>query len=715
MVDQQIDLIPGTDIVQFGTKTYGFVVERYEWSSELELNNFTVSIRVGCSRGTTGNCYLFHADGLIEQWREFADAFGNCGYETIESFEIKGFQLTSSVLGMLEPALATKRIKTLSFGHNQLGSEGYLLLASYLEKRSHLEKLEVVGNALDDEDAATRFAASIKKHQTLRVIKLEDCGLGVISARLFATLFSSFKNLTVVDLRSNDIGSTGVNVICDYIILYQHMKANVEQLILRNNEINDGDAVQFAKALGTNNTLRKLNLQGTDITAVGEETFMKAVFDATSMETVLSSNHTCRVETRKNQETAIYISNTLDILQLINKHSNAEKNKNPKIAEFERRERERDLGQMKKRSVAKVGATSTIPNATNASANAVPRMGHPEMDVEQNLPPLPSMFPRHVSYANWRNKGHSRTYAKAIVQFQKNMQEVVEALSLPSDLACRKTPLPFLTRNGEAGGPLEITFHISSDSRSGQCYLLHDEGLCPQWKLFADALGRFGDGFGEPSVILKFDHIQMTMSVMMDILWVAFESKVVESLTLKSNELGPDEIGSLASFIERAYVKKLQINGSNIDNAESASHLSRAIAKNGNISVFNVEDCGIGRNSGVLSAIANVMKCVSKVFLSRNDIGSDGAKIIADMLADNMMVMELYLNNNELEDEDMRLFANALRTNTNLRKLYLNKCDGSGLGKRALAKALFDRTSLVTAFNSNHYCRVFIDDGHCIE
>ncbi|EED86996.1 predicted protein [Thalassiosira pseudonana CCMP1335] len=342
-------------------------------------------------------------------------------------------------------------------------------------------------------------------------------------------------------------------------------------------------------------------------------------------------------------------------------------------------------------------------------------MGHPEMDVEQNLPPLPSMFPTHVSYANWRNKGHSRTYAKAIVQFQKNMQEVVEALSLPSDLACRMTPLPFLTRNGEAGGPLEITFHISSDSRSGQCYLLHDEGLCPQWKLFADVLGRFGDGFGEPSVILKFDHIQMTMSVMMDILWVAFESKVVESLTLKSNELGPDEIGSLASFIERAYVKKLQINGSNIDNAESASHLSRAIAKNGNISVFNVEDCGIGRNSGVLSAIANVMKCVSKVFLSRNDIGSDGAKIIADMLADNMMEKELYLNNNELEDKDMRLFANALRTNTNLRKLYLNKCDGSGLGKRALAKALFDRTSLVTAFNSNHYCRVFIDDGHCVD
>jgi hypothetical protein len=60
-----------------------------------------------------------------------------------------------------------------------------------------------------------------------------------------------------------------------------------------------------------------------------------------------------------------------------------------------------------------------------------------------------------------------------------------------------------------------------------------------------------------------------------------------------------------------------------------------------------------------------------------NDIGTEGARAIVDIVATNPSTTELFLNINDLEDEDMMLFANALRTNTDLMELHLTDSEKS--------------------------------------
>eukprot|EP00985_Skeletonema_marinoi_P025742 scaffold19197_cov73-Skeletonema_marinoi.AAC.2 len=129
-----------------------------------------------------------------------------------------------------------------------------------------------------------------------------------------------------------------------------------------------------------------------------------------------------------------------------------------------------------------------------------------------------------------------------------------------------------------------------------------------------------------------------------------------------------------------------------------------------------VDNCGLGSDTQILSAIASTMNRVSVLSLNWNEIGSDGAAVIGNVLSTNPSALKtLHVKYNEIDDDGVTPFAEALRTNTNLKDLHLGENDITEVGEKLLRKAAFDDTNLITLFNSNHTCKVYVRNNLCPE
>jgi Ran GTPase-activating protein (RanGAP) involved in mRNA processing and transport len=189
----------------------------------------------------------------------------------------------------------------------------------------------------------------------------------------------------------------------------------------------------------------------------------------------------------------------------------------------------------------------------------------------------------------------------------------------------------------------------------------------------------------------------------------ALAKKDISSLSFKSNKLGCDEISSLATFVRsNNTLESLEISGSTLNSQRPVNLLSTSICKSRSLKLLKIEKCGIGQNVSILCDIVKTINHLSTVYLSGNDIGSNGAMIISDILAKTPPITELYLNDNELTDNDVVPIAQALRSNSNLRRLYLRNNLLTRVGDIILSKALWDNTSFITACMSNHTCRVYL-------
>ena len=66
-------------------------------------------------------------------------------------------------------------------------------------------------------------------------------------------------------------------------------------LDLQDNNLNDQDALLIADALKGNNTLQELHLDGNQIGQSGEDALWNSLLDTTTLNAVVNTNHTCRV------------------------------------------------------------------------------------------------------------------------------------------------------------------------------------------------------------------------------------------------------------------------------------------------------------------------------------------------------------------------------------------------------------------------------------
>ncbi|KAL7553358.1 hypothetical protein ACHAWF_016636 [Thalassiosira exigua] len=157
---------------------------------------------------------------------------------------------------------ASNGLKHLNLEGSFIGRSAGMALADVIAGQGeHLETLDLRNNGIDDE-AATRLAS-----------KIRGC-----------------KKLTRIDLGLNYIQPKGAMALADFIAA----NPPLQHLILRGNCIGDEGAVHFAKALKNNTNLIELNLGHNQISSVGLEALFHAIFDVSSLNALVESNHTLR-------------------------------------------------------------------------------------------------------------------------------------------------------------------------------------------------------------------------------------------------------------------------------------------------------------------------------------------------------------------------------------------------------------------------------------
>jgi len=232
---------------------------------------------------------LLHHELLLPRWDKFAN--GLRGRDSVTRVRLRGISLPPPVLDIVFPALQSMNsLIHLTLYRNDLGNEGYQRLSSFLEGNTRLEKLAIVQNVIDDLSAARVFSLAVKNHAALKQLVL--CRLNNIS--ILGELLEGCGGIEALGIIRDGFGSEGVNLLANFI----RNNKNIEELRFDGNKITDSDVEILLAAISKQSTnLKRLNLKDNDITLKGDINLLKVMFDPTSMDSIINSNHSCRVYT----------------------------------------------------------------------------------------------------------------------------------------------------------------------------------------------------------------------------------------------------------------------------------------------------------------------------------------------------------------------------------------------------------------------------------
>ena len=175
----------------------------------------------------------------------------------------------------------------LSFNVVKFRDEGFLRLSSFLKTNTSLKCIGIGRDKIDDMSVATSFSDAIKNHPTLESISLEKLEM---NKNILGKVLEGCCRLTEVRFGRDAFLSEGtITILADFI----RCNHPIEGMTFAQCKITDSDALVLASALNPNTTLRQLDLKQNDITEEGEKTLLNALYDPTSMDSIIQSNHTC--------------------------------------------------------------------------------------------------------------------------------------------------------------------------------------------------------------------------------------------------------------------------------------------------------------------------------------------------------------------------------------------------------------------------------------
>lgn len=236
---------------------------------------------------------------------------------------------------------ACKTCDSLEIGHEDFDPKSVEQIAKLLGKKNSLTNFSLVGASVD-KDNKILLSESLAKNKTLRKLRLHSNKLQLPA--IIRSTKRSTSRLTHLDLSYNSLQVAGVKAIAKFlgkdsslvslVLTNNHLTAKgvahllpvlkenntLQHLDLRSNWLNDSIAPLVIDVLGSNITLTSLDLSGNkSLTAVREErtryswwgnrswtiprreggrfTIVKgALFNTTSINAIVSSNHTCAVK-----------------------------------------------------------------------------------------------------------------------------------------------------------------------------------------------------------------------------------------------------------------------------------------------------------------------------------------------------------------------------------------------------------------------------------
>lgn len=227
---------------------------------------------------------LPHHDLMIPHWKKLFKAIN--GRTNSLRITIRGISLPGSVLDIIFPTLQTTNLDHMLLLDVRLGNEGLLRLSSFLKTNTSIKNLCIGGERIRDLSIANSLSDAVKGHQSLDGIAIVKCGLG---ANVVGKVLEGCTGLNSLGISHEKLGQVCVNFIADFI----SGNHAIEVLRLSYNKLSDNDALVLASALKENTNLRQLDLTKNRITEEGEEALLEAMYDPTSMDSIIDLNHTC--------------------------------------------------------------------------------------------------------------------------------------------------------------------------------------------------------------------------------------------------------------------------------------------------------------------------------------------------------------------------------------------------------------------------------------
>jgi hypothetical protein len=172
-------------------------------------------------------------------------------------------------------------------------------------------------------------------------------------------------------------------------------------------------------------------------------------------------------------------------------------------------------------------------------------------------------------------------------------------------------------------------------------------------------------------------------------------NKAITSLCLASNDFGRNAASARSTFEgvrNNTTLQKLDLGGCGLDD-QGISILANALAirKTSILELFL--HCNEITSVGVRALVddnAEAVKTLTKLFLSGNPIGSEGATILADALGRNVMpsLKRLKICRCGIEDDGLVALMSTLEQDTSMHILSLLRNDFGDRGFMALAESL---------------------------
>ena len=231
---------------------------------------------------------LLHDEALVPHWQQFANALEDYdgilderewSHQSIREkcFRVAGIELSSSVIDMLGPALATC-ITSLSL--HDVGRDWVDLAIGVIGANSSLKYLSCSDNP-SRMDRAFDLFSSVADHPALSDLTLrkvcsdeaEANSLVVIAKNCLLDGSGSTKAYKL-NFSGNSMGSNGATHIADAIA---SNSTRLKELDLSDNQLTDTDAQAIGQALRTNTTLERLCVQGNELTRIGVTAIQSAV------------------------------------------------------------------------------------------------------------------------------------------------------------------------------------------------------------------------------------------------------------------------------------------------------------------------------------------------------------------------------------------------------------------------------------------------------
>lgn len=256
-----------------------------------------------CNQNLTDNDAIRLADALLHCSGDSSSRRGS----TLKMLRLRGNNITSKgFLAICEAiggvADSTSALEELDMGYNAVVSNiddfafAMYLLFSAAPKLKHLD---LAGNKIGlTNDGGRNLIGEIltlNEHcggrlETLNLSHNFLCDRAAIHLAE-AMMIMDLKSLKRLNLSLNYIGVRGAEALAKVVA----SNSPLEHLLLTYNSLGDSGAELLASALKTNDTLLELNLGYNRITSVGMKALRMAVYDTSSLNSLVTSNHSVSI------------------------------------------------------------------------------------------------------------------------------------------------------------------------------------------------------------------------------------------------------------------------------------------------------------------------------------------------------------------------------------------------------------------------------------